>query len=143
VTRICQCHEPTPKPQKPGVCVQCGAAIEGDWVCDDRQVGEFFGRLADTFPGNPPPELEEFRIATEARERAGRGIFGFEYVHKNLVRNGREECSDAFLYAVLECLQDRRKGIEPQEDIALMIGHHAVEIWRLFGRMRDKERGAP
>lgn len=141
----CECDEPreATDPRRAATCRKCGRPISGDWVLDDQTVSEFMERFYDTFPGRViPRHARELRAAVETRERAGRRTFGFRYLTRDNVADGREEVADAVLYGLCALLQERRNGTDTQDDIALEIAQKASEMWQLYGKLRARERGA-
>jgi len=147
--RECDCPtpHPHPNPRLPDDCVSCGFWInpEADWVSSDKTVAEFFGRLAEAaFPGEAPEGFESFRRQCEARERAGRGSFGFAYASRDNLAESVEELSDFVIYLLLDGLKHRRNGGGDEDlELALTGAMHAFRAYEATRHLAARRRGSP
>jgi hypothetical protein len=142
--RICECEKPSYKPQKPEVCVRCGFPMNPAWVSSDATHEAFWRRLEDAlYPNGAPDSFLALKLQSQNRERAGRHIFGFEYLKKDNLAEATEEISDAEIYIALDSLQTiRERGSDQDMDMVLTAMAKGVEFYEALLRLRHKRRGA-
>lgn len=151
--RFCSCEKPVPatNPRARGACVKCGRAISEEWTSNDETVRAWFDRLArsmfpaidrSTIPMDPPEWFQAFRAECEARERAGRPIFGHEYLRRKNPVEAQEEAADAALYFFFDVLVARRNGDDEQVDLALTGAYHAAKMHEVAQQLRAKRQGS-
>ena len=139
----CECPEPLERlnrfnPSDPvKSCMKCGRIISREWTSNDDTLAEFFDRLKECWPADPPRWFASFRRSCEVRERRGR----VEYKHRHLSQDNAveamEEAADGALYAFFCILQDRREGSEEEWITALTAAKYFAEAYHQMTAMRD------
>jgi hypothetical protein len=95
-------------------------------VTTDELFAEFFDHLG-ACPDVPPGFVEHCRI----RERAGRDLFGDEYLRRDNELEATEEAADFAIYMMLFLLRRRAEGREEDRSRALEAARHVAIGWRL------------
>jgi hypothetical protein len=108
-------------------------------------VKAFYDRLQESIQGRaskPPDSFVVFREQCEARERAGRKKFEYEYLRRDNAVEALEEGADLANYMLFDSLQHIRQG-EPGQDIdcELMAAYHAYKAWTFAQEARAKRGG--
>lgn len=141
----CPCPRPWPSAKDVETCRACGLWINPAWSSSDQSVKAFYDALERTVPSWPtvPQWLKDFRLHAEARERAGRPIFGQAALSRDNVADGHEEAADGANYAMYETLVAIRSGNDVELDLALSAAKHFAEAYNDLTKLREKERGRP
>jgi hypothetical protein len=143
--RVCGCHHPQRhvKPGREDFCVRCDAYLDPRWTSNDDTIQSFYEGVANGFIDGAPEWFQTFRLYCEARERAGRRIFGESYLARDNVREGAEEGCDGANYAFFKTLQLKRAGLDPQMDLALTAAKHFALAYEALAMMDQKAQGRP
>ena len=144
----CSCPRPglSINPRMQGSCVKCTRMLNPEWVSSDANMERLFGRLAEAMP---PGEADSddfwaFRAQLEAREKAGRDRFGFEYLAKDNPREATEEACDLALYGFLDSLRAiRDNGSDEDIDLVLEAAYYAFKAHAKMRHLRARRHGAP
>lgn len=141
--RLCECESPVESsdPHTNGSCAKCGASFGAEWYADDATVREFYDRLGLAMGGEP--SYPHFRLLAEAREKAGRPLFGLRYLNRDNVADAAEEAADGANYALFEQLQCKRRGADPADDLILDAARHFALAYAALAAAQHKHRGAP
>ena len=112
-------------------------------------LAPFFDRLEQTEAGwqyathKPPAELTHLRALCEARELAGRDIFGDAYLTRDNIAEAFEELADAMNYLAFEAEKVEQAGADPEWDLILTAAGHLVAAYGHLVHLRQRYRGAP
>lgn len=141
--RYCKCERPveSPDPRRLDTCSACGHSFDPAWYANDAAVREFYDRLALAMGGEP--SFPYFRQLAEAREQAGRPLFGLRYLTRDNVMDGAEEAADGANYALFEMLQQRHHGNDPADDLIYDAARHFALAFAALAQAQDKRRGRP
>lgn len=129
-----------------GSCVKCARLLDPVWVSSDRTIGRLLNRLAEALPPGKgeSEEFYAFRAHLESRERAGRSIFGMQYLDRSNTTEALEEAVDFALYMFLDSLQEvRNNGSDEDMDLVLIGAHHAFQCYEVARHLRARRHGAP
>lgn len=116
-------------------------------------LSEFLDRLEEATFGlvdhkNPPlgwTEWVAFRRQAEAREEAGRELFGDAYLFRDNSGEGLEEAADAANYGHFDVERVRAEGGDVDEalQLALVAAQHFYEGYRTLHRLQRKTPALP
>lgn len=98
--------------------------------------------METVFPGEPPDSFLNFRDQCEAREKAGRSVFGLAYLKRDNPREALEEAADAANYFMFDWLQNlQRTGGDEELDLVLTGAWHAFKLHQTALELMRKRRG--
>lgn len=146
----CPCPIPQPKtnPRHTETCQRCGFYVDPELKRIDRQVEEFFDRLAESqFHYGPDGKLltpdwwDDFREHCQIRELAGREEFGLDYLARDNPVEASEEATDGALYMLLHGLRGKREDWPDDIDVRLTAAYHFAMAHRYSRMVGAKQRG--
>jgi hypothetical protein len=109
----------------------------------------YFSGLASSMeqmPNEDPnsDDFFSFRAEAEAREKAGRDIFGFAYLTRANTKDAEEEAGDGGNYFIFDSLQEvRENGSDEEIDLVLLGMFYFYKAHQTARRLRAKRHGAP
>lgn len=148
--RVCKCEVPrdVADPRRT-TCMNCqGVIVLPEWESSDKNLGEWFERLAEAmFPAYAasldrrtiPAWFFHYYRECSSREKAGREKFGLRYLSRDNMRDAMEEGSDGNNYFFFKVLQNRRAGT-PEHNIDRLLdgAKHAALLWKdAYDESRD------
>ena len=131
---------------------QCGRRLDPECLSSDATVDAFYTRLSealfsyDKLTGElmVEPWFEAFVAEAKARERAGRGRFGFQYLARDNKFDANEEWTDGSNYLLFDSLQTiRDMGVDNDVDLVLDTMKYAALAYRGTLRLAAKRRSSP
>jgi hypothetical protein len=155
VLRVCHCPDPveSANPRRRGLCNRCLSHIsQGQpWAITDATHNAFLDRMesairaAENWPANKPPPAhwQRFRYLALERERAGRELFGHDYLTRDNTTEGVHEDIDGCNYLYFDYLQAIRNGDDEEWALILDAAYHDFKAHEARLNLKAKRAGAP